>query len=204
MAIKAVIWDLGGVLLRTEDGAPRSALAQQLGKSRAELETLVFSGESGDQAQLGEISIEQHWENIRRQLGLDAEGIAEFQRLFWGGDHLDWELVSYVRSLHSRYKTGLLSNAFSDLRHVVTSVWGFSDAFDAMIISAEVHLVKPDPRIFHLALERLGVEPQEAVFIDDWQPNVAGARQLNLHAIQFLHPLQARSDLEALLDGVPK
>jgi epoxide hydrolase-like predicted phosphatase len=204
MPIKAVIWDLGGVLLRTEDNAPRNALAERLGKTRIELENLVFSGDSGDRAQLGEISVDQHWENLRRQLELDAEGIAEFQREFWGGDRLDWELVSYVHSLRGRYKTGLLSNAFSDLRHVITSVWGFSDAFDAMIISAEVHLVKPDPRIYHLALEQLGARPQEAVFIDDWAPNVAGARQVELHAIHFLHPLQARSDLEQLLDGAAR
>ena len=60
---------------------------------------MVFDNESGDRAQLGEISVEEHWENIRQQLGLDAAGIGEFRRQFWDGDRLDVELVDYIRSL---------------------------------------------------------------------------------------------------------
>ena len=142
MAIKAVIWDLGGVLLRTEDFSSRQALADRMGKSRAELEDLVFDGDSGDRAQLGEISVTEHWENIRRMLGLDAAGISEFRRQFWDGDQLDVELVDTIRSLRGRYKTGLLSNAFSDLRQVVTELLNISDAFDEMLISSELHLMK--------------------------------------------------------------
>jgi len=80
MTISAVIWDLGGVLLRTEDFSSRQALADRMGKSRTELENLVFDGDSGDRAQLGEISADEHWDNIRRILGLDALGISEFRR----------------------------------------------------------------------------------------------------------------------------
>jgi epoxide hydrolase-like predicted phosphatase len=201
MAISAVIWDVGGVLLRTEDLTSRQALADRMGKPRAELENLVFNGDSGDRAQLGEISVDQHWENIRRMLGLDAAGISEFRRQFWEGDQLDVELVDYIRSLRGRYKTGLLSNAFSDLRQVVTSLLNFSDAFDEMVISAELHLMKPDPRIYQVALQRLGVAPEEAVFIDDILRNVEGARRQGMNAIHFRQRSQALAELERLLKG---
>ena len=201
MAIKAVIWDLGGVLLRTADLSSRQALADRLGKPRHELENLVFSGDSGDRAQLGEISADEHWENIRRALALDAAGIDEFRRQFWEGDQLDVELVDYIRSLRGRYKTGLLSNAFSDLRQVVTSLLNFSDAFDDMVISAELHLVKPDARIYQVALRRLGAEPEEAIFIDDMLRNVEGARSQGMNAIHFRQRAQALEELEELLKG---
>ena len=201
MAIKAVIWDLGGVLLRTADLSSRQALADRLGKPRHELENLVFSGDSGDRAQLGEISADEHWENIRRALALDAAGIDEFRRQFWEGDQLDVELVDHIRSLRGRYKTGLLSNAFSDLRQVVTSLLNFSDAFDDMVISAELHLVKPDARIYQVALRRLGAEPEEAIFIDDMLRNVEGARSQGMNAIHFRQRAQALEDLEELLKG---
>jgi glucose-1-phosphatase len=201
MVIQAVIWDLGGVLLRTEDGGPREALARRLGRTRAELEKLVFSSESGDRAQLGEIDVAQHWENLRTQLGFTSDELEMFRQQFWQGDVLDRKLVAYIRELRSRYKTGLLSNAFSDLRAVVTDHWKFADAFDVMVISAEVHLVKPDARIYRLALERLGVAPRQAVFIDDFSYNVEGARAQGLHAIHFRSPSQARAELEQLLDG---
>jgi epoxide hydrolase-like predicted phosphatase len=201
MAIKAVIWDLGGVLLRTEDYSSRQALADRMGKSRDDLENLVFNGDSGDRAQLGEISAAEHWENIRRILGLDQTGIDEFERQFWEGDRLDVELVDMIRSLRGRYKTGLLSNAFSDLRQVVTSMLNISDAFDEMFISSELHLMKPDPRIYQLALQRLEVAAQEAVFIDDLRWNVEGARSQGMQAIHFRQRSQALGELERLLKG---
>ncbi len=201
MTISAVIWDLGGVLLRTEDFSSRQALADRMGKSRTELENLVFDGDSGDRAQLGEISADEHWDNIRRILGLDAAGISEFRRQFWEGDQLDVELVDTIRSLRGRYKTGLLSNAFSDLRQVVTSRLNFSDAFDEMVISAEIHLMKPDPRIYQHALQRLGVAAQEAVFIDDMLRNVEGACSQGMNAIHFRQRSQALAELERLLKG---
>jgi epoxide hydrolase-like predicted phosphatase len=201
MSIQAVIWDLGGVLVRTEDYAPRQALARRFGMTLAEIEEFVFSGESGERAQRGEISVEQHWENRRKALGLDPTEMQAFRAEFWGGDRLDTDLVAYIRRLRLDYKTGLLSNAFSDLRRVVTETWKFADAFDEIVISAEIGLVKPDPRIYRLAVERLGVAPAAAVFIDDFLHNVEGARTEGLKAIHFQNPDQARYELENLLDG---
>jgi epoxide hydrolase-like predicted phosphatase len=201
MSIQAVIWDLGGVLVRTENYAPRRSLAKRFGMTLEEIEDFVFSGESGDRAQRGEIGVEQHWENQRKVLGLIPAEMQNFRNQFWEGDRLDNELVDYIRSLRQSYKTGLLSNAFSDLRRVVTDIWGFADAFDEMIISAEVGLVKPDPRIYHLALDRLGVAPEAAVFIDDYLRNVEGARAVSINAIHFMNPQQARSELANLLNG---
>jgi epoxide hydrolase-like predicted phosphatase len=201
MGIQAVIWDLGGVLLRTEDYFPRRALAHRYCLTLEEIEDFVFSGKSGESAQRGEISVEQHWENQRRELGLNPVEMQAFRDQFWGGDRLDTDLVTYIRQLQQSYKTGLLSNAFSDLRRVVTEVWDFADAFDDMIISAEVGLVKPDPRIYRLALDRLGVAPEAAVFIDDFLRNVEGAKAVKMNAIHFSDPQQARSELERLLNG---
>jgi len=201
MGIQAVIWDLGGVLLRTEDYAPRRALAQRYSMTLGELEDFVYSGESGDRAQRGEISVEQHWENLRARLGLSPAEFQAFRDQFWGGDRLDTDLVAYIRQLHGDFKTGLLSNAFSDLRRLVAETWKFADVFDEMIISAEVGLVKPDPRIYHLALDRLGVAPEAAVFIDDFSRNIEGARRVKLNAIHFKDLQQARHELESLLNG---
>ncbi len=201
MTISAVIWDLGGVLLRTEDMTSRQALADRMGIAREKLEDMVFDNESGDRAQLGEISVDEHWENIRQQLGLDTAGINEFRRQFWDGDRLDVALVDYIRRLRGNYKTGLLSNAFSDLRQIVTAMQNFSDAFDEMVISAEVHMMKPDPRIYQYALQKLGVAAQEAVFIDDMRRNVEGAHSLGMHAIHFRTASQTRADLKRLLNG---
>lgn len=197
--IRAVIWDLGGVIVRTEDYAPREALAQRLGLGRLDLEEVVFAGASGTPAQLGQIDVERHLHNVCAHFGLPLDALPAFQDGFWGGDVLDHTLVDYIRSLRPAYKTGLLSNAFSNLRHVVCDVWEFGDAFDAMVISAEVGMMKPDAAIYHLAAERLGVQPGEAVFVDDMPRNVDGARAAGMHSIQFRSTGQVIADLNRLL-----
>ena len=202
MGIQAVIWDLGGVLLRTEDYAPRQAAGAKVWHDAGGDRRIVFSGESGDRAQLGEISVEQHWENLRARLGLSPAEMQAFRDQFWGGDRLDTDLVAYIRQAAAEaIRPGYSATLFRTCRRVVTETWKFADAFDEMIISAEVGLVKPDPRIYHLALDRLGVVPEAAVFIDDFSRNVDGARAVNLNAIHFNDPQQARAELEDLLNG---
>jgi epoxide hydrolase-like predicted phosphatase len=201
MGIRAVIFDLGGVLVRTEDPTPRQQLAERLGMSRDELNNLIFDSETAVQATLGEISAQAHWDAVQEGLGIPHEKFVSIPVDFWGGDTLDTELVAYIRSLRSRYKTALLSNAWDDLRTVLRNEWQMEDAFDVIIISAEVRCAKPEERIYRLALERLGVEPAEAVFIDDYPPNVGGARAIGMQAIRFQNPEQAKADLERLLES---
>jgi epoxide hydrolase-like predicted phosphatase len=199
MSIQAVIWDMGGVLVRTENRSLRQELATRLGILPEELYRLVFDSESARQATLGKISTAAHWENVRAELNLPAEEFPRVPDEFWGGDYLDEELVDYIRLLRPSYRMALLSNAWDELRDLLVHKWKMIDAFDVLVISAEVGVAKPDPRIYHLALERLEVEPGEAVFVDDFAENLESARAVGLHTILFQNPEQTRADLERLL-----
>jgi epoxide hydrolase-like predicted phosphatase len=201
MTIQAIIFDLGGVLLRTTDFEPRERLAAGLDMNRYQLEEFIFGGVSGDLAQRGEISARQHWENLRQQINYSPQ---EFQNLlddFFGHDEIDESLIGYIQELHKNYKTALLSNAWDDLRQVIHEKWHFEDTFDTMIISAEERLAKPDLRIFQLAVDRLGVRADQTIFVDDMQRNVQGAKAAGLQAIQFQTAQQMQFDLAQLLNG---
>jgi putative hydrolase of the HAD superfamily len=93
---------------------------------------------------------------------------------------------------------GLISNAWSGLRPWIVSS-KFEDVFDAMIISAEVGVAKPDARIYQIALEKLGVSASESVFVDDFQVNVDGAHAFGMQAVHFIQPEQALQELKRLL-----
>lgn len=201
MSIKAVIFDLGGVLVRTEDREPRAALGRRFGLTYEQMDELVFGSETAIQASVGAIPEEQHWDSVCRGLGLGDGEVAGFRTAFWGGDVLDTSLVDYIRSLRPRYRTALLSNAWSGLRKDLEQRWGILDAFDEIFISAECGMAKPDPRIYAWVTEKLGIRPEEAVFVDDFLRNVEAARAAGLHAIHFQESAQARSELEALLSG---
>jgi putative hydrolase of the HAD superfamily len=170
-----------------------------MGMSSHELEKLFYSGSSGDRCQLGEITFEQHVQNVRGELNLSPDEMDSVIEQFWAGDRLDQDLVNYIRNLHDRYRTGLLSNAFSDLREWLKQQGEVDGVFDELVISAEVGIVKPDPRIYYLALDQLKVVPEEAIFIDDFNHNIEGAMAVGMHAIKFINPDQTRSELEELL-----
>jgi len=199
MPIKAIYFDIGGVLVRTVDPAPRSRLAVRLGMTSEALEELVFGGESGHKSQQGEITAEQQWAYVCQQINWPLANWRDLESEFFTGDRLDIELVDYIRSLHGRYQTGVISNALSNVRAAIDNKWHLTDAFDAIVISAEVGVMKPDARIFHIALQSLGVQPAEAVFVDDFLHNVDGARAVGMQAIHFRSPEQVRLELQAIL-----
>lgn len=201
MSIRAVIFDLGGVLVRTEDRAPREQLAKSLGMTYEEISHVIFDSESALLATVGKITTQAHWENTRETLKLSPEEFSRVRVAFWSGDSLDENLVDYIRFLRPQYRTGLLSNAWDNLREIIESRWKISDAFDEIIISSEVGVAKPDPRIYHMTLNRLEVAPQEAVFVDDFFENVEAAWSAGLNGIHFVKPEQAVSELSKLLDG---
>jgi epoxide hydrolase-like predicted phosphatase len=193
--IRAIIFDFGSVLVLMGDEAPRQALADQLGIPLKELYRLVFDSQTAIDAMIGGLTIEQHWQAIGEVLGLELEALQEVTNKFWSVDVVNQELVELIRKLRGRYKIGLLSNAWDDLRQVLATRIPIVHLFDDIVISAEVGMGKPDPRIFQLAVERLGVEPVEAVFIDDVLINVEAARRVGLNAIHYQNNPQLFSDL---------
>ena len=163
------------------------------------LEELVFGGDSGRKAQRGEITAEEQLAYVCQQAKWPLTHWRDLEAEFFAGDSLDIGLVNYLRGLHKYYKMGIISNALSNVRSAIADKWHMTDAFDAIIISAEAGVMKPDARIFHIALQSLGVQPAEAVFVDDFAHNVAGARAVGMQAIQFRSPEQTRLELEAIL-----
>src|SRR5512138_737168 len=179
MSIKAVFFDLGGVILRTEFQAPRQQLADQLGMDYDDLNRIVFDSETGIRATIGEISSEEHWAFVLQRMKRPASELAAIRDEFFAGDIVDRTLLEYIRSLRGKYKTGLISNAWSDLRDFIVRE-KFDDAFDKLIISAEVGAAKPKPKIFQIALKQFGVSPKEAVFVDDFKINIEGCEKVGM------------------------
>ena len=200
MTIKAIIWDVGGVIIRTHDYAPREELAARFGIDRAELEQTIFADGISDRAQRGEITTQELWGYVGRKYDLSPDALQAFMDQFWAGDRVDYDLVDQIRALRGEYITGLLSNAWDDLRAVIVQEWAIDDAFDSMTISAEEGVAKPDARIYKIALERAGVAPQEAVFLDDMEQNIEAARRVGMHGIVFQSPEQATRALWQLLE----
>jgi epoxide hydrolase-like predicted phosphatase len=197
--IKGVVFDVGGVLLRTHDQSGRRTWETRLGLKAGSLAGLVFDSKLGRKAQLGQASLEEVWTWLADHLGLSPEELAALKRDFWAGDRLDRELCDYIWGLRSRYRTGMLSNNWARDGRAMAQELGIANCFDIFVTSAEVGVMKPDPRIYYVALERLGVSPPQAIFVDDFIENVDAARQLGMQGIHFADPERARGQLEEWL-----
>jgi putative hydrolase of the HAD superfamily len=199
MTIVNIFIDFGGVIVRTEDKTPRAKAAERLGLTTHELEKIIFESESSQKASRGEIPEEAHWQAVAEALRLSRPEADKVTAEFFAGDRIDQALLATLRQARPERKVCLISNAWSGLRTWITEQ-GFADAFDHMVISAEIGLMKPDERIYRLALEEINARPEESVFMDDVLANVDGARSVGMTGIHFTQPDQGLEELKKLTD----
>ena len=200
MPIRAVIFDIGGVLYRSSGNAAQRRWEEQLGLQPGDLFKLVFGNAVALAANSGKVAQDEVWAKINRRLGLPPEELAQLKDEIWNDGAWDEELLAFLRSLKPRYRLGIVSNAWPDTREAVQP-WISRDTFDVIVYSCEEGVCKPDAEIYLRTLERLGVAAEEAVFVDDKLENAEGARALGMAAIQFTTTAEVLAQLTRLLEG---
>jgi putative hydrolase of the HAD superfamily len=209
--VQAVISDFGGVLtsplagsfqaFQDTSGVPLAELGKAMAAIGARLGVNpLFELETG---RLSEVEfLRQIGEQLSVQLGrpVDMSGFGE--RYF---AHLqpNEALIGYMRELRDRgYKLAICTNNVREWEQRWRAMLPIDEIFDVVVDSAFVGTRKPEPRIYELTLEALGVEAGSALLIDDIEANCTGARALGIHAVWFQSTEQAIADTEAALaDG---
>jgi putative hydrolase of the HAD superfamily len=201
MAIRAVVFDIGGVLEVTPDLGITQRWEARLGLPAGGLDERMHEAWVG--GSIGTITEHDVHQEVRERLGLDEPQLEAFMADLWR-EYLgtaNTELIEYVRQLRPRYRTGILSNSFVGAREREQAAYGFEDLVDEIVYSHESGMNKPDPRIYALVCERLDVRPEETVFMDDADRCVEGALRADLHAIRFQDNAQAIGEVEKLLSS---
>jgi putative hydrolase of the HAD superfamily len=206
--IEAIVSDFGGVLttplstgfLRIQDdvGVPRDAFARAMQAATAEAGVnplyRLETGEIPEQAFLA--ALERHLvELLGREVTLHGFG----ERYLAALDPND-ELFAYYRRLHEGgVRFAMLTNNVREWEPHWRTKLPIDDIFETVVDSAFVGFRKPDPRIYAIALERLGLPAEACAFVDDLERNVALARELGFHGVEFRDTAQAIAELDALL-----
>jgi len=137
-----------------------------------------------DEFDYGEVDYRGMLDKLAELTGQTAEVVEQNIRDISKNFNNDPRLLSLIKGLREKgYKTGLLSNigpGFLDMNFPERGEY-----FDDIVLSYEVHMVKPSPEIYHLAARNLGVEPDECVFVDDSQRNVDGAEAVGMKGIVY-------------------
>jgi len=198
VTIKALIWDMEGVLMLTDENDISLTVAKALNAPYEKVREIYFS-DTNDKVDLGEITMDQFNEYVLDTLQISRDKKRLLEDVFNEKAYIDEDLLKQIVQMSKEYKIGLLSNYSNDLRPRIENEWAIGSAFDEIIISCEVGVVKPDPAIFNLMLDRLSVKADESVFIDDRIKNIDGAKKMGFHTIFFTSREQALEELALIL-----
>ena len=199
MTIKAVVFDIGGVLENTPHTGWEERWEARLDlKSGALNEQLMHVWKAGTRGQISEEEVEK---SVGEILGLDSAQVDGLMYDLWEEylGTLNIEMAAFFAGLRPRYQTALLSNSFVGAREREQERYHFNEMTDLIIYSHEVGVAKPERRIFEIVCERLERQPEEIVFLDDVEANIAAAREFGMHAVLFQNTAQAIADIQACL-----
>ena len=197
-SIKAVIWDLAGVVLHTVKGTFNSLLAERLDAPLNEIERLISSKEN-DLWDIDEIDDDAFYTFFLRELNMPMEKKSILRKFVLEDFYIDQEILAYIKKIRKSFTTALLTNFPAHVHDFMKTDWIVDGAFDHMIASCDVKLIKPDPAIYTLTLARIGCLAEETVFIDDREINVKAAEKLGINGIVYQSRSQTINDLESIL-----
>jgi 2-haloacid dehalogenase len=197
MALSAVIFDIGGVLV---EWAPERAFEQVMpaDQVRPFMEHIGF--DEWNRTNDGLRSIAESEATLAARFPDDADGIRAYRRHF---HNTITQLVPGTGAVLAELSqagvtTIALTNWAADMFAIARERFGILKRFSDIVVSGEEGIVKPDPAIYTLACLRAGVEPSEAIFIDDSPPNAAAATDAGLTGLTFISAEQLRAELVGL------
>lgn len=197
--IKSVIFDFGRVISAQKPMSLFRGYEEDLGLEPGMLNRIMYGSQIWQETMLGRKTLNEYWREIGPMLGLHTgDEIATFRRRYASDEEINEDVLALIRRLQGRYKLAVLSNAPPRLSKWLAD-WDILELFDVVVCSGDEGMIKPEPAIYLLTLERLDTAPEESIFIDDSPGHVAAARALGIHAIHFTTAKALEQELEDLL-----
>jgi putative hydrolase of the HAD superfamily len=203
MHIRAVIFDYGEVLCHPPTPEAIGRLASVFQVSPKDFPELYMRNRGPYDR--GDLTAEAYWMKLAHDAGVEIAGnqigtLSAWDVEMWST--INVEMMKWAKDLRSAgIKTAILSNMPEDMVIHVRKNFHWLGDFDCHIFSSEIGVIKPGAGIYQHCLECLKVHPSEALFIDDREANVRGARELGIHGIQFQSGTQLSRDLTEM--GLP-
>jgi putative hydrolase of the HAD superfamily len=197
LALHAVVFDYGMVLSGPPYPQAREELTRITKLSHEEFESYYWTDRLAYDR--GDLTGLAFWEKLvaDAKLNLTAQEVAELN--LW--DMRMWttvnpEMLAWHKLLKQHgLQTAILSNMGDSVMESILENFAWIADFDVLIWSYQHRMIKPEPKIYHLLLEKLGTAPEETLFLDDKPENIEAARRLGIQALQFSTVDQLRQDL---------
>lgn len=181
--IKAVVFDLGGVLFAEGKSMAVDRLAEEHGYERGVVSG-VLNSDKAVELRRGLISDDQFWVWVQRQIpaGYDASLI---KQAWYDGYVLDGDIRALIQSLRSKYKIIAFSGNIESRIHYLEEKYRFRHLFDLEIYSFDYHVTKPDKRFVEIMIEKAGCQPEQIAYVDDNERYAQPARELGVRVVIY-------------------
>ena len=201
--ITAIIFDFGRVISAQKPLSLFRGYEDELGLEPGTINFIMFDSEAWQDALVGRKTVEEFWHEIGPELGLNSvDEVDAFRHRYRADEEINQGVLDLIHRLHGNYKLAVLSNSPPGLAQWLAE-WNVLHPFDVVFCSGDEGIAKPDTKAFELTLERLGVKPDEAVFVDDTRQHVEAAQELGLQGILFTTAEELEKEIDFLLRKNP-
>lgn len=203
--IKTIFFDFGGVIIKQPNHRGINFWKKALGVTGCpEIMEMLENPHDSQLVKdicLGKLPEDYMWMLMTEKWRLKPTAIKFLKRWMFSKRQLNRAVVNFMVELQADYNIAILSNAGDQTRALLEDTYQLKSVVDEMIISAEEGVIKPDRRIFEIAIERLNTRPEHSLLLDDYLTNITAAREFGMHAVQFISTHQAIAMVRSCLDG---
>jgi epoxide hydrolase-like predicted phosphatase len=192
--IKAIIFDLGGVLFTHGMTLFTQYIADKHGKEQKAVLKLLKESDLLDAYYVGKMYRDDFYAVLNKELHIDDDANELEQKLFDVYQIVE-ETEKIVKQLRKKYKVYFLSDNFKERVEDANKKYGFIQWFDGGVFSHVVGVKKPNQRIYELAIKEIGLKPKEMLFIDDKEINLPPAEKLGMKTLLYKNSRQLEDDL---------
>lgn len=189
MTTKVIIFDLGGVIIDLDFSNFYNKIITQSPLNKPQTPIILEFFRQSDIYHQGNMTDSEFYQLACDLLQVCMVNQSDFFDAFNSIiSDINLEIVELIRRLRNtnKYKLIALSNVNSShWKYIMNKKWDFIDYFDELILSHEIHLIKPNPKIFELAIKKSGCKPEEIVYIDDGLNNIRSAKEFGIYGIKF-------------------
>jgi putative hydrolase of the HAD superfamily len=202
MKVKAIIFDLGGVIIDLDFSNFYNSIIRQSPLDKPQTPIMLEFFRQSDMYHQGNMTDDEFYQlacDLLQVCMLDqSDFFNAFNSIISGYNTEVAELIKNLRD-SNQYKLLALSNVNSShWDFILKKGWEFIDWFDELILSHETHLIKPNPKVFEYAVKKAGCKPKQIIFIDDGLNNVKSAKELGINGIKYTNSKQLSKELKKL------
>jgi putative hydrolase of the HAD superfamily len=198
--IKAVVFDLGGVLFAEGKSMALERLALEHGYDR-DMVSRVLSSENAVELRKGKISDDQFWVWVQQEIPVNYDA-ALIKQAWYDGYVLDDDIRALIESLRGRYKIIAFSGNIKSRIDYLEEKYRFRHLFDLEIYSFDYHVTKPEKRFVEIMIEKSGCLPEQIAYVDDNERYAQPARELGVQVAIYQRGESAKLKAELKQLGV--